>query len=73
MADRDERLLEKFARLAASKNFLSFDELTTALGISAWELIRLKPDLEERLREEDDKVRLVSRMDLEPPGFYIES
>jgi hypothetical protein len=59
--------------LIKKRNFITFDELEEKIGISAYEALELKDELEKQLRIEDSKIRITSRTDLERPGFEIES
>ncbi|UCD64894.1 MAG: hypothetical protein JSW34_05535 [Candidatus Zixiibacteriota bacterium] len=67
-----DHVLLEFSRLIKQRNFLPFSELCKHLGLTQAEIIRIKGELEDYLRREDPKARLVSRVDLDPPGFEIE-
>jgi hypothetical protein len=57
--------------LVRYSNFISFEEITKALGLSLSEIITLKLPLEEALRQEDDKIRVTYRTD-PIQGFQID-
>ena len=67
------KCIEEFVALIQNRNFISFSQLSYELGMLPEEIISLKCEFEEELRREDKKVHLISRIDLEPPGFQIES
>jgi hypothetical protein len=55
-----------------SRNFVSFEELATALEVSVDTVIANKSELEAAIRRDDNRLRLTSRVDLVPPGFEVE-
>ena len=62
-----------FELLVKDKNFITFEELSNKLGVTINKIIELKNEFEKQLRLHDDKIRITSRVDLNPPGFEIES
>lgn len=74
MNECDLALLDKFVALVDEKNFVSFNELSKVLGLSTSELVALKTRFEEYLRDHrGEDFRLVSDIDTDLPGFFIES
>lgn len=73
MASIDLQITQQFLTLTATRTFVTFEELKAGLGMPYDELILRKQDFEEILRTEDPKLRIVSRLDLNPPGFEFQA
>ena len=73
MKQSKEECMHDFLTLVKDRNFITFDELEEKIGISACEALELKDEFEKQLRIEDSKIRIISRTDLERPGYEIES
>jgi hypothetical protein len=58
------------ARLSR-RNWVTFQELESEVGLTRDELIQIKPDVEASLRRQDPSLRLTSRIDLSPEGFDV--
>lgn len=73
MTHPKEKYTHGFAALVKNRNFITFDQLTTAIRIPISEILELKSEFEKHLKNEDNKIRVTSRPDLGKPGFEIES
>ena len=73
MTHPKEKYIDDFAAFVKNRNFITFGELTTAIGVPISEILELKNEFEKHLKKEDKKIRITSRSDLEKPGFEIES
>ena len=65
--------VKKVVALLSARNWVPFADLETETGLSLGELIQLKPEIEHDLRTAFPDASLVSRIDLNPPGFEVTS
>ncbi len=72
-AAKREAVLAQLESLCASDNYVSFEGMPNGTGLTVNEFVDLKPELERRLRRQDPKLSLTSRMDLDPPGFFVDA
>lgn len=68
-----EERIRVAAKLLKSRNWVSFDELTSVSGLTRDELIAAKQRIEELVRADAPGASLTSRIDLSPQGFEVES
>ncbi len=68
-----DQLRHDFAAIVNNRNFITFDELTEAMGIPISKVLEMKREFEDQLRVDDNKIRITSRVDLKKPGFEIET
>lgn len=68
------RDVEALASLIGDRNFISFQEIESQLGLSDSRVFLIKPDLEDFLTRSNDGVRITvtSLMRSNPPGLFIE-
>jgi hypothetical protein len=68
----DEKI-QAATRLLGSRNWVTFEELTSVSGLTRDELIAVKPRLEKLIQADSPGATLTSRVDLSPEGFEIQS
>ena len=68
-----EGLFEKVSLCFDGVTYVTFERLERETGVAADDLVLRKAELERRFREEDDNpdLQLISRMDLDPPGWHL--
>jgi ribosomal protein L10 len=71
-SSRKERVLAELEALCSEANYVAFQRMQSVTGLTVEQLIELKPDLERRIQLRSPKLSLTSRVDLDPPGFFIE-
>ena len=67
--------VEAIARLIDTHNFVSFDEIEQSTGLTMSEVIEVKPLLEDYMRRQkggSQYITVTSRIDLDPPGLFID-
>jgi len=64
----------KIAGLIGSRNYITFAEIEGITGLAMPDAVRLKPLLEEFMRQQEGgaTITISSRTDLMPPGFSID-
>jgi hypothetical protein len=67
--------VHSLVNLIGHRNFVTFQEIEAELGLSFGQIVRLKPSLEtyyQALPDSGGGYSVTSRIDLNPPGLFIE-